>query len=117
MTMLRLLFSLLMVLALLVAPLSMLGGGEAMAHTMPSEPSAAASHCPDIGDHPNAPDKKSPGMSVSCAIACAAMVGNAPRVIGAAEVVPQRPVASAPAPLLGLSLEGELPPPRTHPEI
>ena len=116
-TMFRLLSSFLMVLALLVAPLSMLGGGQAMAHAAPTDTGAMASHCSDNGTHQSAPDKQSPAMSVSCAIACATMVGDAPRMADAAPVVLQRPVSSASAPLLGITPEGESPPPRIHPEI
>jgi hypothetical protein len=113
----RLVSSLLMAVALLVAPLAMLGGGHAMAQATPAETGAAASHCSDQGDRHGATSEQLPGMSASCAIACLTIIGSAPRVADAAPVVLQRPVAFAPAPLHGINPEGESPPPRIHPEI
>lgn len=100
------LFQLLLALAVLMAPLTMVGGGAAMA--MPHDTMAAMDHCAGM----DGPSKKQPGLDIDCMIMCAAVPTVEPRL---------DPQMTVPAPLLhfpatstsdGLDPESETPPPR-----
>lgn len=111
----RLLFTLLLAFALLLSPLTMIGGAGAAHAAMPQAASAAA-HCAEQGSAPEH-EKRAPGMELGCAIACAAVPATEPFT---AERVPHDAMSPA---LLGDQLlsgvhpEGETPPPRIRPEI
>lgn len=94
--------SLLAVLALLVAPFGMVGGGGAAAMTH-GGPETAMAHCDDMapaGTH-HGGDRDG---SIDCAIACAALPAFAPASPG--EILR---AAAAPAPLPAASLVGTMP--------
>ena len=111
---------LLLLAALLLAPVGRIGIAQAMA--MPGQAGAAVAHCAGMpaaapthraGDHHRqAPAQDNERMAVDCMIACAAMT-TAP----APFVVPPAPAATLPgAPVLtsltGIHPEADPPPPR-----
>ena len=110
----RLLSSLLLALALLAAPLAMIGGA-APAHAT-TQPASAAMHCAEEGPALRH-EKRVPGMDAGCAIACAAVPATEPFT---AERLPHAamPLALHGNQLLsGIHPEGETPPPRIRPEV
>ena len=103
------LLSILALLALIVAPVAMLGGGTAMAGQMP-QTAMSADHCSGMdGDQ----DKEQPMTSHNCVMTCSAI---APTMEAAAE----KPISSGLAvhhalPLAafhGIEPKIEIPPPR-----
>lgn len=72
---LRSFLSLLAMFALLIAPLRMFGGGEAMAIPHHAPAASAGEHCPPAQDEP---DESQPSAAIDCMIACAAMTGAGP---------------------------------------
>lgn len=95
----------LILVALLFAPLAMIGGSPAAAHARP----AAAGHCAEDG----APAEAPPAAPADCMIACA---GCLPTQGGALAALPRLEAAARPAPLAyclrGLHPEAATPPPR-----
>lgn len=93
-------------LALLAAPLAMIGGAPAMAHVRP----AAVGHCDDREMPAEAP----PEAPVDCMIACA---GCLPALGGTLAAQPRLAAAAEAAPLAfllhGLHPEAAIPPPRS----
>ena len=68
---LRALLRLLVLAALLIAPIAMVGSHAAMAAPQTSEASAGG-HCADMaGAHDQVPAEQAPGKSIDCMIACA----------------------------------------------
>lgn len=106
------LFSFIILLALLLAPASMLGSHAAMA--MPQGASASGmNQC----DQPQVPEDQDRQAMIDCAIACAAMPAAEP-------LMASKPVALAPLPtvsptliLTGTRPEAATPPPRILPRI
>ena len=102
-----LILRILTLLAVLLMPLGMIGGGPAMA--TPHHGTAATGHCADMDEQQN---KDVPGRKADCTIACAAILP----VIG--DLGPQALALAAAAPLApppatrGLSPEAATPPPR-----
>jgi hypothetical protein len=96
----------LILLALLLAPLAMIGGAPAMAHARP----AAAVHCAET----EKPAKTPPSAPVDCMIAC---VGCLPAQGGTLAAQPRPGRATEPEPLAfrlqGLHPEAATPPPRS----
>lgn len=96
----------LILLALLLAPLAMIGGSPAVAHARP----AAAGHCAETGKPAEAP----PSAPADCMIACA---GFLPAQGGGVAGLPRLEPAARPAPaafrISGLHPEAAIPPPRT----
>ncbi|HEX8626192.1 MAG TPA: hypothetical protein VF782_14095 [Allosphingosinicella sp.] len=93
-------------LALLLAPLAMIGGSPAAAHARP----AAAGHCAETEKPAEAP----PSAPADCMIACA---GCLPTQSGTLAVLPGLEAAARPAAIAfrirGLHPEAATPPPRT----
>jgi hypothetical protein len=114
-SMIRLLSSMLVALALFVSPLLMASGASmAMPHLAAASEAQTGSHCAD--SEAPAGDDNSQG-DASCASACAAFPP-----IGAADLEDALPVlraaaAGVPQALSGIHPEGELRPPRMTPEI
>ncbi|MFN3727442.1 MAG: hypothetical protein ACK4SZ_14195 [Allosphingosinicella sp.] len=110
----RFVSSLLVAIALLLAPLAMIGGADP-AHAARPQVASAANCAEEAPGQKH--EKRAPGMEVGCAIACAAVPATQPF---SAERLPH---AAMPPALLGSHLlsgihpEGETPPPRMHPEI
>ena len=107
----RALLGIFALLAMLIAPIGMVGGHSVMA--APRTPSAVAGHCADMaGFHEQAPADKTPGKSIDCMIACACMPSS-----GVQLGDPPLPVA-APEPAMivslvdGLNPAADPPPPR-----
>lgn len=100
------LFRWLTLLALLVAPLAMIGGGAATAHVQ----TVAAGHCAEAEKPAEAPTP----APADCMIACA---GCLPAQAGALSAGPRLEAAARPAPLAyrlpGLHPEAATPPPRS----
>ena len=109
----RFLAFVLLAIALVVSPLSMLGGGPAMAH---APAAASTSHCDESHKAP-ASDKEKPGMERGCAVACVALAPLNSCVLEAAAAISAQPAARAHHLLAGIGPEGETPPPRITPEI
>ena len=103
----RRLFPLLLALAMLLAPLTMLGGGAATA--MPHDTMASMDHCAGMDE----PSQDRPGADIDCMMVCAAVPPPlAPRLDShtvAPAALPHFAVATAPH---GLDPEAETPPPR-----
>ena len=111
----RLMSSLLLALALLLAPLAMIGGASS-AHATMVQTASAAMHCAEEGPAQKH-EKRAPGMEVGCAMACAAVPTTQPFT---AERLPHSAMAPAlfsDRLLFGIHPEGETPPPRIRPEI
>jgi hypothetical protein len=93
-------------LALLVAPLAMIGGSPATAHVQ----AESAGHCAET----EKPDRAPPSGPVDCMIACA---GCLPTQAGTLAALPRLESAARPAPaafrLRGLNPEAAIPPPRS----
>jgi len=110
----RFLSSLLLAIALLLAPLAMIGGAGSAHAARPQ--AASAAHCAEeapVQKH----EKRAPGMEVGCAIACAAVPATQPF---SAERLPHAamlPALLGDQLLSGIHPEGETPPPRIRPEI
>lgn len=102
------LLSILAVLALIAAPVAMLGGGTAMAASAPQSV-AAADHCSGMqGDH----DRQQSGASHDCVMACSAI---APAAEPAAEKALSGRLVHHPLPRVafeGVDTPAETPPPR-----
>ena len=111
----RLLCSLLLALALLISPLAMIGGAGP-AHAAMPQAGAEAAHCADEGPAPQH-EKRGPGMDMGCAIACAAMPATAPSTTDPLPRGGMTPESHGDQYFSGIQLEGETPPPRSHPEI
>ena len=103
----KLAFSFLLALAVLVAPAGMFGGGKAMAAPYHQSMTMPADHCAKEGE-----TGKNQSSKISCMMACSAIptIGNP---------VPEQPEAIAQLPALpriafgvGLDPEAETPPPR-----
>jgi hypothetical protein len=90
-------------LALLLAPLSMIGAAPAMARSVP-----AAGHCADM----ERPSKTPPSAPIDCMIACAGLPAQGCTIA----VRPAVPAIAEPQPLAsrlhGLHPEAATPPPR-----
>lgn len=99
---------LLLFAALLLAPLGRIGMAEAAGGTAP----AASGHCSEMpAPAPDAPSHK--GLTVDCAIACAAIAAlPAPFAAPPPPVADTPPVAVPPTDLTGILHDAELPPPR-----
>ena len=111
----RLLPSLLLALALMLAPLAMIGGARP-AQATTSEGASTAAHCPEevpASEH----EKNVPGMEMGCAIACAAVPVTEPSMAERVRHDPMQPALPGDPLLSGIHPEGETPPPRIHPEI
>lgn len=102
------LFRLLLVFAMLLAPLTMVGGGGAMAMNHDTGASMAMDHCAGM-DQPS-PDR--PDVNIDCMMTCAAVPPLVPSV--EAQAMAPAPIPhSAPATARhGLDPEAETPPPR-----
>ena len=112
---LRACLRLLLLAAMLLAPLGRIGVAQAMA--APAATGMATAHCADMpapapGHHQKAPAPESERMGVDCMTACAAMTtAPAPFVMPPpAAVAP--PAASFLASLSGIQPEADPPPPR-----
>jgi hypothetical protein len=109
----RILSSLLVALALAIAPTAMTGGwlpGAAKAAVVAAD--HGDGHCRDSAP---AEDRKAP-VHMSCASSCAAVAPAAPGMCDPAILPPPPPLAAMSAPLEGLAPERETPPPRTVPK-
>ena len=104
----RRLFSLLALLALLVAPFGRMAAAEAM--TMPhAAPMAMAGHCDDMPQ----PDQDKMGKSaIDCMIACATLAAVSAPAMEMAEPEIVSPQPRAVFRFAGISLEADPPPPR-----
>jgi hypothetical protein len=114
-SMIRLMSSMLVALALFVSPLLMASGASmAMPHAAAASGTQTGSHCAD--SEAPAEDDTSRG-DASCASACAAFPAIGPAYLE--EALPVRPPAAAgiPQALSSIHPEGELRPPRITPEI
>ena len=108
------LLRILTILAVLLAPLGMLGGHPAMATPAPSDPAMShmaidpAGHCADIDKQ----SKDQPGSSIDCMIACSVLL-TAENVLSVHPVAisPRQPRTLAVV-LNGLHPEWDTPPPR-----
>ena len=107
------LFQLLLAFAMLLAPLTMVGGGAAMAMPHGAAPEMAMDHCAGM-DAPSKdqPSKDQPAADVDCLMTCAAV----PPLVARLEAqliapAPLPPFVPAAAPR-GLDPEAETPPPR-----
>ena len=96
-------------LAVLLMPLGMIGGGPAMAAPHHGTAAAAADHCAGMDGQRK---KEVPGRKADCTIACAAILPGAgdfrPQALTAAAAEPLAPAL----PTRGLSPEAATPPPR-----
>ena len=112
---------LLLLAAMLLAPLGRMGIAQAMAAPA-SAPAAMAGHCADMPaaspahrtarHHQNGPQQNDERMAVDCMIACAAMT-SAPAMFFAPPPAPAAmPGTLLPASLTGIRPEAEPPPPR-----
>lgn len=91
-------------IALLLAPLAMIGGAPAMAH----DHVAAAGHCDDMGSRDETPAP----APVDCTIACAGLPAQT-AAVAAHPFLPAAPGSLVPAAwLAGLQPEAATPPPR-----
>ena len=102
----RRLFQLLLALAMLLAPLTMVGGGAAMAKS--HDAMTAMGHCVGMDE----PSKDQPAADVDCMMTCAAvppLVSRLEAHMIAPATLPHFAVASAPH---RLDPEAETPPPR-----
>jgi hypothetical protein len=103
-------FRLLLLAAMLFAPMGRIGMAEAMAGHCADVPAAASQH--GGGHAPEAPAEERKGMAIDCMIACAAMApAPVPFVAPAplALTVPDAPLLSS---LAGIRPEAATPPPR-----
>jgi hypothetical protein len=89
-------------IALLLAPLAMIGGAPAMAHD------AVAGQCEDMGSPAEAP----PAAPVDCMIACAGLPAQGSAVALHKGVPAAREPLALTAHLSGLQPEAAIPPPR-----
>jgi hypothetical protein len=109
---LRALLRLFVVLAMLAAPIGMVGGHAAMA--APAAPRASSGdHCADMaGSNEQDPADKAPGKSIDCMIACACVPSAGVQLADP----PLRVAAPEPAMLValatGLNPAADPPPPR-----
>jgi hypothetical protein len=102
------LFQLLLAFAMLLAPLTMVGGGAAMAMPHGPTPEMAMDHCAGM----DAPSKDQPTADIDCMMTCAAVPPLVPRLeaqLIAPATLPHFAPAAAPR---GLDPEAETPPPR-----
>lgn len=112
----RPLFRLLLLAAMLLAPLGRIGIAQAMA--MPaSAPAAMAGHCADMpaaapAHHQNGSQKDHEQMAVDCMVACAALAPAPAPFIAPAPLAATLPGALLLSSLTGILPEAELPPPR-----
>ncbi len=111
--MLRLLFSMIVGLGLLLSPVTMAGGGVAMAHTAAAETIEADRHC--HGSEAPEEESSEAGKS-SCAAACAALAPLLPAAQDPGQLANSRHEAPLHRMLVGIHPEGETPPPRSNPE-
>lgn len=111
-SMLRVLSSLLVAMALFLSPLAMAGGaGMAMPHAAVT---AAGDHCAGT-EAPS--DENDPAMEVSCASSCAAYPPLSPLPAEKPAALRAKLAIAKPQLLAGIHPEDETPPPRMTPEI
>ena len=112
----RPLFRLLLLAAMLLAPVGRLGIAQAMAAPA-AAPAAMTGHCADMpaaapAHHQNGPQKDHERMAVDCMVACAAMAPAPAPFIAPAPLADALPGALLLSSLIGILPEAELPPPR-----
>ena len=108
---LRALIRLFVLVAMLIAPIGMVGSHAAMA--APHAPQAASSHCADMaGSHEQAPADKAPGKSIDCMIACACVPSPGVRLADPPLAVTGPEPAMIVALAGGLNPAADPPPPR-----
>ena len=113
-TMLRLVSSLLVALALLFSPLAMTGGGAMAAPHASMVATGMDGHCagadaPSDNDHWDA--------MAECAVACTSFVAVDAAISDNVPPIKQEVLVSEYASMIGVRPEGETPPPRITPEI
>lgn len=113
----RPLLRLLLLAAMLLAPVGRLGIAQAMAAPA-AAPAAMAGHCADMpaaapAHHQNGSPKDHERMAVDCMVACAAMAPAPASFIAPAPLAEALPGALLLSSLTGILPEAELPPPRT----
>jgi len=117
---LRACLRLLLLAALLVAPVGRIGIAQAMA--MPAASGVMAGHCAGMpaaspaqhrdGRHSKAPQKQNERMAVDCMIACAAMATAPAPFVAPAPAAAALPATPFLASLIGIRPEADPPPPR-----
>lgn len=107
---------LLMLVALLIAPLGMLGGTSVAASPV-AEQGASGGHCEEMAaSHEKAPDRQAPSKSADCLLDCMVLCSGMPSMpVQLAEPMPRAalPMAVPPsAAMSGLTPQAEPRPPR-----
>lgn len=105
---LRLLSSLLVALAMLIAPVAMAGGAMAKPVTAAAAPADHFGHCDEAPE-----DERKAPVHMSCASSCAAMPAVQPQVPDLAAPAPAAPPLAPGNGLNGIAPEAETPPPRS----
>lgn len=108
---------LLMLVALLIAPLGMLGG-ESIAAVPAAGQSASSGHCEEMAASPESvPDHQAPTKSADCLLDCMVLCSGMPSMpVQLAEPMPHAPLPMAfppSAPMGGLTPQAEPRPPRS----
>lgn len=116
---LRACLRLLLLAAMLLAPIGRIGMAQAMAR--PAAAGAMAGHCADMqaatahhqnGHREKAPERNHEGIAVDCLTACAAMATAPDLFVAPAPAASARPVGTFLAGLTGIRPEADPPPPR-----
>lgn len=110
---LRACLRLLLLAALLLAPLGRIGVAQAMA----APGGMTMAHCADMpapasGHHRQAPNRDEGKMAVDCMIACAAMATAPAPFVAPAPAAVALPIPSLSSSLTGIQPEADPPPPR-----